>query len=170
MVAPLAFTVDRVAGRVTAQVDDRDLWAIELGDHRTGNPFCEALHWPAAGVVAIGCDHLVSFVVADTGAAVSTLTLGTPDGGDLFGGLAIGDDATLYVLGWRDVVAVAPTLEVRWIARDVAVDGIVWCEQRGPHLRLDAEMDPPGGWVPVVLDAATGRRVEPSPSIAWQFS
>jgi hypothetical protein len=46
------------------------------------------------------------------------------------------------------------------VARGIAIDGIVWCEQRGPHLLLEAEMDPPGGWVPVVLDAATGRLVE----------
>ncbi len=161
MVAALELAIDRVGGRVTARVDDRDLWAIDLGDGRTGNPFCEALHWPPADVVAIGVDQRVVFVAADSGVVVSTLTLGTPDGGDFFGHFGVGDGALLFVLGWRDVVAVAPTLAVRWIARDIAIDGIIWREQRGAHLLLDAEMDPPGGWVPVVLDAATGRRVEP---------
>ncbi|MBL8622201.1 MAG: hypothetical protein JNK64_12885 [Myxococcales bacterium] len=152
--------VVRSGTRFTAHDAGGELWSVELGDGRDGNPFREAVHWPAAGVVAIGLDQRVVFVAADSGMVVSTLTLGTPDGGDFFGHLAIGDDATLYVLGWRDVVAVAPTRAVRWIARGVAIDGIIWREQRGDHLLLDAEMDPPGGWVSVVLDATTGRPVE----------
>ena len=151
----------REGTRLIARAGTRERWSIDVGDDRAGNPFCEALHWPVAGVVALGLAQRVVFLAPATGDELSRLTLGTPDGGDFFGHLAIGDDGALYVLGWRDVVAVAPSRKVRWIARGVAIDGILWREQRGGQLLLDAEMDPPGGWVPVVLDAATGRRVEP---------
>ena len=150
----------REGSRLIARAGARERWSIDIGDDRAGNPFCEAIQWPAAGVVALGLAQRVVFLAPATGDELSRLTLGTIDGGDLFGHLAIGDDATLYVLGWRDVVAVAPSRKVRWVARGIAIDGIVWCEQRGPHLLLDAEMDPPGGWVPAVLDTATGRLVE----------
>jgi hypothetical protein len=63
----------------------------------------------------------------------------------------------LYILGWRNVIAIDRTLTVRWISENVAIDGIMWRGQDGDRILLSVEMDPPGGWVDVELDATTGR-------------
>jgi hypothetical protein len=120
----------------------------------SGNPFCEVVTWPAASVLAIGAGDVVSFLGSDAAAPTRQLPLGD----DFFGHFGIGD-GLLYVLGWRHVVAVGPDLAVRWVARDVAIDGIVWQGCDGDRVKVSAEMDPPGGWVDVVLDAATGREL-----------
>ena len=52
-----------------------------------------------------------------------------------------------------------------WIARDVAVDGIVFGEVEGPLLTVHAEMDPPGGWFAVTLDARDGRELDRQPAL-----
>lgn len=80
----------------------------------------------------------------------------------LFGHLALdpGEEGvrpeTLYVLGWTDAIAIDPSLETRWSARDLAVDGITFNGVSGPLIRLSVEMDPPGGWFEIELDSATG--------------
>ena len=51
------------------------------------------------------------------------------------------------------------TLAVRWVSRDVAIDGLTWTGRDGDRIQLSAEMDPPGGWVDVELDALTGREL-----------
>jgi hypothetical protein len=94
----------------------------------------------------------VHFVAAASGAIVKTLSLD----GDLFGHFGPIDDV-LYILGWRNVVAVDNSLQVRWVSRDLAIDGIVWKRSDGERIELAAEIDPPGGWVDVDLDVATGR-------------
>lgn len=147
--------------QVAAHEGDRALWTIALPIDTDGTPFREAIAWPAAEVVAIGADQQVDFHAIATGAIVASIALGADGAGDHFGHVALGDDDMLYVLGWRHVIAVAPSLAIRWIARDIAVDGIIWRDQRGPHLRLSAELDPPGGWVDVTLDAATGEPISP---------
>jgi hypothetical protein len=136
-----------------------DAYFVKLPDE-FGNPFCEVVAWPAAGVLAIGVGDAVSFLARD--AAAPTLRL--PLGDDFFGYFGIGD-GLLCVLGWRHVVAVDPDLAVRWVARDVAVDGILWRGCQGGRVRVSAEMDPPGGWVDVVLDAATGRELGRGPGV-----
>jgi len=65
----------------------------------------------------------------------------------------------LGLLGWRAVHAPARELSVRWVARDVAVDGLVFGDLTAGGVRLSAEMDPPGGWVDVGLDLRTGREL-----------
>jgi hypothetical protein len=160
--SPAAGVAVALAGRKLEVLEgEHALWTLELPEHTRGNPFRDARCWTAASVVAVGAGQRVDFHAIATGAKVASIALGAGEGGDGFGQLAFGVDDTLYVLGWRDVTAVAPSLAVRWVARDVAVDGIVWRDQQGPHLLLSAEMDPPGGWVDVILDVATGRRITP---------
>ncbi len=121
-----------------------------------GTPFREEVPWPAAGAVAIGGGHTVYLLDAGSRTFRRTLDLHQ----DFFSHFAVDGD-TLYILGWTDVTAVAADLTVRWISRDVAVDGITWRGRDGELIRLSAEMDPPGGWVDVELDAATGRPINP---------
>jgi hypothetical protein len=62
----------------------------------------------------------------------------------------------LYVLGFRRVFAIGPDLGVPWISDQIAVDGVTGGEIVDGRLQVAAEMDPPGGWVDVELDLATG--------------
>jgi len=128
------------------------LWSIELALDLRGTPFREEAVWPAASVVVIAGGPCVHFLAAASGAVVKTLSLA----GDLFGHLGPTDEDVLYLLGWRHVVAVDSALAVRWVSRDVAVDGITWKSGDRTRIALSAELDPPGGWVEVELDATTG--------------
>lgn len=80
--------------------------------------------------------------------------------------LAAGADEgeLLLILGWNDVHAIARDLSTRWIARDVAVDGLVFGAVDGSLLAVHAEMDPPGGWFAVTLDARDGRELGRQPA------
>jgi hypothetical protein len=54
------------------------------------------------------------------------------------------------------------------MARDVAVDGLTGADgcHDGGVLIVNAEMDPPGGWFEVVLDARSGRDLGRTPSFS----
>lgn len=135
------------------------VWTVELELDLGGSPFRDQIVWAVAAVVAIGTGAAVQFLAVESGARVKTLSLAD----DLFGHFGGADDV-LYILGWRHVVAVDDSLAVRWASRDVAVDGITWRGREGDRILVSAEMDPPGGWVDVELDAATGcvtRRCDP---------
>lgn len=145
--------VERTGDTYVARDDTGAIvWRIELALDMSGTPFREELVWPAASVVAIAGGPSVHFVAAASGAIVKTLSLA----GDLFGHFGPVDDV-LYILGWRNVVAVDSTLEVRWVSHDLAIDGIVWKSSNDERIELAAEIDPPGGWVDVDLDVATGK-------------
>ena len=62
--------------------------------------------------------------------------------------------------GGTDVIAIEPSLRIRFWSRNLAVDGLEYRGASGQEVRFAAEMDPPGGWVPLALDAHTGARVE----------
>ncbi|MDI3285794.1 hypothetical protein [Polyangium sp. 15x6] len=134
---------------------------IDLGD-ASQVPFREELVWESAGVVIVGGGDTVFVLDIETG--VRRAAIAVPS---LFGHLALttvpapgrGEEELLFILGWTDVHAIDGRLETRWIARDVAVDGIVFHEVRGDAVVVSAEMDPPGGWVEVALDARTGIEV-----------
>lgn len=147
--------IERNGNTYTARDDQSVVWQIEMQLDAPGNRFREELWWPAAGIVAIGAGSVVYFLADASGDIVSTLALE----GDHFGHFGPADDEVLYILGWCDVVAVDSTLAIRWVSKDVAVDGIVWREKQGDHIALMAEMDPPGGWVEVELDARTGEQL-----------
>ena len=119
----------------------------------TGTLFREEILWPAAGVVVIAGGPAVHFLSPESGVILKTLSLDD----DLFGHCGPTDDDVLYILGWQHVIALDKTLAVRWVSRDVAIDGLTWTGRDGDRIQLSAEMDPPGGWVDVELDAITGR-------------
>lgn len=145
--------VERTGDRYTARGAGGVLWSVELHLDTRATPFRAEVVWPAAAVVAVGGGGEVHFLAADSGAVVATVALGD----DRFGGFGDPAGDVLYVLGWRDVIAIDRSLAVRWVSKDVAVDGILWRGQDGDRIELAAEMDPPGGWIEVELDVATGR-------------
>jgi hypothetical protein len=136
---------------------------VHWGEH-AHVPFREECVWPGAGVVAIGGGGAVHCLRTADGEPRGRL-----DVADRFGHLALdaGEPGAraeaLYVLGWHHAYAVGPDLKVRWQARDLAVDGIVFRDAAGPTIVVSAEMDPPGGWFEVELDAATGRELARRP-------
>lgn len=127
--------------------------------------FKEAYVWKAAGVACVGAAELVRFYDLRTGAPRGELRLHDlhPSAFSLFGHfgeVTLRDGARLLlVLTYTDAIAVGASLGVRWVARDVAVDGLIFHAAAGDRITLSAEMDPPGGWVEVVLDAATGHEL-----------
>lgn len=64
----------------------------------------------------------------------------------------------LYVLGGTNTQKFDLGLNQLWTSEPIAVDGITSPEFSGPYLYVSAELDPPGGWVPVTLDVMTGRK------------
>lgn len=136
------------------------------GEHRHV-PFREELVWPSAGVVAIGGGAAVYLVGLRDGEPRRCFEVP-----DFFGHLALDSgkpgvrDETLYVLGWFDAYALDPTLGVRWHKRELAVDGLVFSGADGTTVRLGAELDPPGGWFEITLDALTGRELSRRPDFS----
>ncbi len=148
-------------GSVYVVRDDGEvLWTvgIDFGDV-SHVPFREELFWEATNTVVIGGGNVV--YVFDVLNGVVRAKVPVPS---FFAHLAIATIATaggvaeefLFILGWADVHAIDSQLETRWTARDVAVDGVVFREICDNVIVVSAEMDPPGGWVDVALDALTG--------------
>lgn len=106
----------------------------------------------------IGAGACAQFVDEESERVVKTIELGPGDEGDWFGhfGEDIGD--TLFVLGWQNVTAIDARLAVKWVSRNVAIDGITGGRVESGRLFVSAEMDPPGGWVDVELDVVNGRQ------------
>lgn len=108
--------------------------------------FREARVWRAGGVACLGVAERVRFYNLETGALESELALDVlhPSGLSLFGhfGEAILRDGTelLTVLTYTDVIAIDATLEIRWIARNVAVDGVTFAGTRGDFILVNAEV------------------------------
>lgn len=131
---------------------------IDFGQHSC-MPFREQCVWEAAGVVVIGGGDIVYVLDAANGQLRRTIPVSS-----YFGYLELvristplgGEEELLFVLGCSDVHAIDATLATRWVARDIAVDGLVFVELRGTLIIVSAEMDPPGGWIDVALDLATG--------------
>ena len=134
---------------------DDVLWTVGVDfGYGPGCSFREQLVWETVGVVVIGGGGVVYVLDAATGELRHELTV---EG--YFGHLklaSLGGEELLFVLGCRDVHAIDARLATRWIARNVAIDGIVFVELRDNVLIVSAEMDPPGGWVDVALDVTTG--------------
>jgi hypothetical protein len=126
--------------------------------------------WESAGVAAIGGGRTVYFAELATGALRRELALE-----DFFGGLAVdeGDDGarpnSLYVCGYSDLLAIEPSLDVRWRLRQLAVDGILFHDTSGTQLHVDIELDPPGGWFEVTLDARTGAELSRKPAFSDDY-
>lgn len=156
-------------GTCVLQDGEVERWRVSpgFGDDASWNPFREAIIWSNARRVVAGAGDRVHLLDLDTGEPRGTLHLPP----DRFGHLAIVEVATrssttelLLVLGWIDVRAYDAGASLRWHAHDVAVDGITFDKVQGSVLRVHAEMDPPGGWFAVSLDAATGRELDRQPA------
>jgi hypothetical protein len=148
-------SIERNGDTYVARNEAGVAWSIDLRLDMSGTPFRDEVLWPAASFVVIAGGPHVHFVSPETGTIVKTLSLDD----DLFGHFGPTDCDVLHILGWRNVIAVDKTLAVRWVSRDIAVDGITWTSRDGDRIQLSAEMDPPGGWVDVELDAITGREI-----------
>lgn len=133
-------------------------------------PFHYELVWPAAAVtVVFGEEEEVRFVDLESG----TVRARVPVSGD-WGHLAIHHasetgEETLFVLGQCDVLAFRASLDLRWRADGVAVDGILFKEVHGNSVRISAEMDPPGGWFAVALDLQTGAEISRIPAFTPDY-
>ena len=93
-----------------------------------------------------------------------------PSAFSLFGhfGQATLTDGTelLFVLSYTDLIALDVSLSIRGIAREIALDGLTGADGCGrDDVLMHAEMDPPGGWFEVALDARTGREIGRTPSL-----
>lgn len=141
--------------------DGEPQWQVLVSwQAHAGVPFRAEVCWEAAGIAALGGGSAVHLVALASGAPVGRIDL--PSG---FGHLGLNErDGELSALGWTEIVAIDQTLAVRWRARDVAVDGLVYRGSRDGVLHVAAEMDPPGGWFDVTLDAATGRELSRRPA------
>lgn len=139
---------------------DSPLWSIDCN----GNPFFGLVSWPAARVVAIGAGSEVQLIDEENARLLYRIDLASGDVPDRFGQFGEQPTDRLFVLGWRNVVCVDTSLAVSWIRESVAVDGITWVGLAAGHVHLSAEIDPPGGWVPIALDAASGHEVSTRPS------
>jgi len=162
-------TLDLVEARVTLTGDGGEpRWSVRVDPSALRRAcFREAFLWQPAGVACVGAaEHVWLFDLA-SGALRMQLNLNDfhPSAFSQFGhfGHAALTDGTdlLFVLSYTDVIALDASLSIRWIARDVAIDGLT-----GAHgcalddvLIVHAEMDPPGGWFDVALDARTGREL-----------
>jgi hypothetical protein len=152
--------------------DNKPCWqAVTTWGEHGWVPFREELVWDSAGVAVVGGGAAVHFLDLANGAPRWRLEVPC-----LFGNLELDQGEpghrpeALYVLGWTDIIAVDPTLQIRWSARDVAVDGVIFYDAAGPILRFGVEMDPPGGWFQIELDAQTGRELSRTPNFSSDYS
>jgi hypothetical protein len=158
-------------GTCMLRCDGTERWraCLDFGEAIAWNPFREALVWPTARRVVAAASDRVHLLDLEAGEPRATLILSP----DLFGHLALvelaeGDATTelLLVLGWTDVRAYDASASLCWHARRIAVDGITFDQLDGSILRVHAEMDPPGGWFSVSLDATTGHELAREPAFS----
>ena len=122
-------------------------------------PFREELFWSSTRRIVIAGGNAVYVFDAHSGELQTTIAIPS-----FFGHLGLVTIPTasglteeaLLIMGWTDVHVIDSAFKTRWVARNVAIDGIVFSEIRDNEIIVSAEMDPPGGWVEVGLDAFTG--------------
>lgn len=141
----------------------RKIWSVGIDFGEASHvPFREEFCWLSTKTVVIGGGNVVYLLDADSGDLRKKIAVPS-----FFGHLELlfepttsgATEEVLLILGWTDVHAIDKYFNTRWVARNVAVDGIIFCEALGNELIFSAEMDPPGGWVEVALDAQTGREL-----------
>lgn len=152
--------------------DGEARWSARLeASTRQDACFREAFLWRPGGVACVGAgEHVWLF---DLVSGVPRLHLDVDRSGSSFfghfGHATLGDGTELLVvLTYTDVIAIDASLSIRWTARNVAIDGITGADgcRDGDLLVVHAEMDPPGGWFEVTLDARTGRELARTPSFS----
>jgi hypothetical protein len=72
-------------------------------------------------------------------------------------------DAFLLVASGEQVFRIEPSGNVLWRSATVGLDGVVLHSITSPILLGEGEWDPPGGWRPFALDAASGALVPSVP-------
>lgn len=140
--------------------NDDPVWSagIDFGE-ASHVPFREELFWESTRTIIIGGGNVVYAFDVDGGELQTSICVPS-----LFGHLALITIPTasgtleevLLIMGWTDVHVVDSDFKTRWVARDVAIDGIVFSEIRDNVIIVSAEIDPPGEWVEVALDVFTG--------------
>lgn len=109
--------------------------------------FEEAIIWRDNLIVGLG-----SYVHAISLADRSTKTI---DLGYYFGHLYPTDEYLLIASGNR-LFRLEPDRSVRWTSEILGADGVLVHESGPPVIRGEADDDPPGGWRPFAISAATG--------------
>ncbi|TWF42586.1 membrane associated rhomboid family serine protease [Chitinophaga polysaccharea] len=66
------------------------------------------------------------------------------------------DNGHFFVTDSTGIYCIDKQGRVRWHNDNLAIDGVIINSFEGKHIKADGEWDPPGGWRPFVLDAATG--------------
>jgi hypothetical protein len=171
--------LDLGSARLTLRGDDGEArWSIGVDASALERAcFREAFLWQRGGVACVGAaEHVWLFDLASGAPRLHLDRSGLHSAASsLFGhfGQATLRDGTelLVVLGHTDLTAIDASLSIRWMARDVAVDGITGADgcSDGDTLIVQAEMDPPGGWFEVTLDARTGRELRRTPSFSPDY-
>jgi hypothetical protein len=140
--------------------NDDPIWSVGIDFGEAAHvPFREELFWASTRTIVIGGGDVVYVFDVESGELQTTIAMSS-----FFGHLALVTlptasgalEEVLLIMAWTDVHVIDSKFETRWIARDVAIDGIVFSEVRDNAILVSAEMDPPGGWVEVALDAFTG--------------
>lgn len=76
-----------------------------------------------------------------------------------FGHLYI-EGGELFVCSATDIICIGSDGATRWTSDKIAVDGVIINSFDGNILRVSAEMDPPGGWVDVLVSRRDGSVID----------
>lgn len=145
------------------------MWTVGIGFQEDAHvPFHGEVVWEYAGVVAIGGGNRVYLLDIQTGDLRGEIEVPS-----LFGHLALAgqaNDELLLILGWTDVHAIESDLSTRWIAHHIAIDGLTFERSHEGTCIVHAEMDPPGGWFKVTLDASDGHEISRTPAFSPDYT
>jgi hypothetical protein len=134
---------------------DEVLWEAAVYWEPAGYHKAAWVGWPEAGVILLGGGAELFALDLETGGVRHHQMLDS-----YFMRLAFTPDRTrLLVLDGTSVAALDMSLKELW-RTPVAVDGIILRDLDDERVYIDAELDPPGGWKPLVLDARTGQLIE----------
>lgn len=158
-----------LGGAPGSTLEDRWVFSLRRGDERLwraavlfdpgGGPFIASLVWEEAGVVLFGGGATIFAVDLVSGSERLRRQVSA-----YFGEFELDpESAHLYVLGCMDIQKFDRNLRWLWTSEPIAVDGITLTRFSGQWLHVSAERDPPGGWVPVTIDARTGKQVPSDP-------
>ena len=118
--------------------------------------FKEEIVWLKAGGAAIGGGDDLYVLSLTDGAILFHHKLN-----GYFGQMCLSPDkVSLYVSGATDLLALTTSLETAWYKKNLAVDGIIFDKISESVLHLSTEVDPPGGWEKVTVDATNGKEID----------
>jgi hypothetical protein len=150
-VGAVPFAPDAAELHVVAEAEDGSRLRIAWYGGVTSRVHHQVAWWE--GWIVLGCGEAV-YLVEPRSRAVRTVALPF-----YFQEMHAGD-GYLLVLSGSGITRLAPSGDVAWENRDLAVDGVTLGDITDGTIQGDAEMDPPGGWVPFRVDLATDRLLE----------